>query len=330
MKTYQIKTYNIDGSYKSTISPADILNEIKFTLNVNGGVGQLRIDMNAPAISDEYSWGEFVKVRVFDENHKDWKQIYFWYISQIIRTIESSREYISFVCLWIQGLLNNILFTNGVQTQTPSDMIKSVVTLFNEQYNCITEWNIDETVTDAQNFNWNYNSCFDVIKTVCELNGNKFLVDWEWKLNYYKQGANHFLHLHYDVESMTITDTIESIVNNYFLARNGGTVQQYYNNDSIESYGRKDAYESKTDLNSANTQNQYGNQYIEDNKLPKESMTITVNTNFPFEDIMPWDTVTVLNSKKEIKNKIVNKISYTPDKCVLTIDETDTLWGVIE
>ena len=83
-------------------------------------------------------------------------------------------------------------------------------------------------------------------------------------------------------------------------------------------------------LNSTATMDQYWNQYIEDNKNPKEEMSITLNTKTPFEDIQPWDTVSVLNAWIVLDNKVVNKISYKPDQCILTIDRSDTLWNVIE
>jgi len=330
MKKYQIKTYNIDWSYKETINPNDVLNEISFSSNVNWGVGQLSIQTNYKVTERDYKWGEFVKVWLYDDFHKEGKQIYFWYISQIETVIDSSREYTTFICLGVQGLLNNIFFTNGSQTKTPSTMIKDVLTLFQWSYNCITEWDIDESVTDTQNYNWSYTTCFDVIKSVCDGTWNKFYVDGEWKLSYFKEWDSHLLHLHYDISQLKITDTIEDVVNNYYLARYGWTVAQYQDETSIATYGRKDLYESNTWLNSANTQQLYGNQYIADHKNPKETISIVLNTKYPFEDIKPGDKVTVLNSEIELKNKVVNKISYKPDQCVLTIDKTDTLRGVIE
>lgn len=330
MKTYQVKTYNIDWTYKDTINPNDILNEITFSSNIDWWVWQLKIDTTYKVNDLEYNWWEFVKVRLYDENHLEWVQIYFWYISQIERIIETSREYTTFVCLWVSSLLNKILFTNGAQTKTPSAMIQDVLTLFQTQYSCITEWEIDTSITTTQNFNRQYQNCFDIIKSVCEWSWHNFFVDGEWKLNYFQQWQNHILHLHYDIEKMQITDTIEEIVNNYSLARNWWTVLVYQDETSQQTYWRKDKYESNSELNSAATQNQYWNQYIADNKNAKETMSITLNTQFPFEDIKPWDTITVVNSEIEIKDKVVNKISYSPDKCVLTIDKTDTLRSVIE
>ena len=329
MKTYQIKTYNIDWSFKDTINPNDVLNEISFSSNINWWVGQLTIRTTYKITNSDYIWWEYVKVRLYDENHKDWLQIYFGYISQIIRTVESSREYTSFVCLWVSSLLNNILFTNWEYTETPSEMISDVLNLFQTEYDCIIPWNIESSDSTAQNYNREFANCFDVIKAVCEWTWFKFFVDWEWKLNYFNEWTSHFLHLHYDIEQMTITDTLEDVVNEYLLARKWWTIATYSDEASQENYWKKELFESNSELNSANTQDQYWNQYIAENKNPKETMQITVNTKYPFEDIKPWDRITVLNAWIEIVDKVVNKISYKPDKCVLTIDKTDTLWSVI-
>jgi len=330
MKTYQIKTYNLDWSYKATINPNDILNEVSFTSNVDGGVGELRIQTTYKIDDSTFQGGEYVKVVLFDDYHKSWKQIYYGFISQIIRSVEASREYTTLVCLWINSLLNSILFTNWSYTKTPSAMVTDVLTFFQNKYGCITAWTIDDSDTTAQNYNRSYKSCFDIIKSVAEWSWSKFLIDGDGKLQFFKNGASHFLKLHYDIDKMSITDTIEPVVNNYYLARNGWTVQTYTDATSITTYGEKDLYEQNSSLNSANTQNAYGNQYIADNKNPKEEMTITLNTNFPFENINPWDKITVLNAWIDITDKVINKISYKPDQCVLTIAKTDTLRSVLE
>lgn len=330
MKTYQIKIYNLDWSYKATINPNDVLNEISFTSNINGWAGQLSIQTTYSIAELNFQWWEYVKVVMFDDYHKEWKQIYYWFISEIIRSVESSREYTTFVCLWINSLLNNILYINGSYTKTPSGMITDVLTFFQNQYGCITAWTIDTTDATTQNYNWNYNNCFEIIKSVCEWSWSKFLIDGEWKLQFFKTWTNHFLHLHYDIDKLTITDTIESVINQYVLARNGWTVKTYSDSTSQSMYGRKDEYESNSEINSSATQDTYWNQFIADNRNPKETMQIVLNTNIQFEDIQPWDSITILNAWIEIANKVINKISYKPDQCVLTIDKTDTLWNVIK
>ena len=142
MKKYQIKVYNIDWSYNATINENNILNEIAFTSNVNWWVGQLSIETDFKLDDIKPRYWKYVKVVLYDDYHKWWLQIYYWYISQIEKKVESSRETTTFVCLWINSLLNNILFTNGSQTKTPSWMITDVLTFFQNEYSCITAWTI--------------------------------------------------------------------------------------------------------------------------------------------------------------------------------------------
>lgn len=329
MKTYQIKTYNIDWTYKDTINPNEILNDISFSANINWWVWQLSIKTTYPFSENRYNWWEYVKVVLFDDYHKDWLQIYYWYISQIIREIQSSREYTTLICLWINSLLNDVLFTNWTYSKTPSDMISDVLTYFQTYYNCITAWTIDDSIATTQWYNRQYKNCQEIFTSVCEWNGLNFFVDWEWKLQVFTEWKTHFLHLHYDIDSMKIEDTIEDIVNSYSVARSWWTVKTYTDEDSIATYWIKRKYESNDKLNNVSTQDIYWNQYIADHKNPKEVMSITLNTNIAYEDIKPWDKITVLNAWIEITNKTVNKIQYKPDECVLTIDKTDTLRWVI-
>ena len=134
-----------------------------------------------------------------------------------------------------------------------------------------------------------------------------------------------------EVTSITVDNSIEELVNNYVLARNGWTVATYTDSTSQSTYGRKDKYESNSNLNSATTQNQYGNSYIANNKNPKQSIQVVLNDKYPYEDIKPWDKISVLNTDLTTLNDLViTKIQYKTDQCVITIDYEDTLWKVIK
>ena len=94
MKTYVVKTYNIDWTYKETINPNNILNEIAFSASLNWWQWQLQIQTDYAFADTSYKWWEYVKVWLYDENHVNGKQIYYWFISKIERKADQSREYI--------------------------------------------------------------------------------------------------------------------------------------------------------------------------------------------------------------------------------------------
>ena len=75
-------------------------------------------------------------------------------------------------------------------------------------------------------------------------------------------------------------------MNNLYLARSGAQ-STYTDSTSQSTYGRKDKYEMNSNLNSATTMNQYGNSYIAQNKDPKQSIQVVLNSEYPYEDIKP-------------------------------------------
>lgn len=332
MKTYVVKAYNIDWTYLETINPDQIINELTFSSQLMWGQGQLNIDTTYPISRDKYHWWELIKVWLFDDNHIAWKQIYFWYVSQIQKKMDVSREYTTLVCLWIASLLKNILYTNGSYSQTCYNMMVNVLSFFRWYYPLISIWNIANDNQNTQYWNWQYNNCFDIFNTIANAIGYNRIVDNEWKLDMFLPSTRteHIVKQWYDLYSLSITESLEQVVNYYQLARNGNYVTTYQDTTSQWTYWMKMKYESNTNLNNSNTQNEYGNNYITHYKDPKKTYQITLNSLYPYEDIKPWDTISVINTElPNLRNLIINKIQYKTDQAIITIDYEDTLWKVI-
>lgn len=333
MKTYVVKTYNLNWSYKETINPDHILNEIAFSWSMNWWLWQLQIQTDYAFADMSYKGGEYVKVWLYDDAHVNGKQIYYWYISRIQRKAEQSREYTVFTCLWVASLLKNIIYTNGNYSKSCYTMMTDIRTFFNTYYsNVVTVGTIANDITTAQAWTWSWNNCYDCFETIANAIWYHWTVDWDWHLDLFipSTRTKHIVHMWEEVTSITVDNSIEEIVNNYYLARSGAQ-STYTDATSQSTYGRKDKYEMNSNLNSATTMNQYGNSYIANNKNPKQSIQVVLNDLYPYEDIKPWDRISVLNTDLSTLNDLViTKIQYKTDQCVITIDYEDTLWKVIK
>lgn len=333
MKTYVVKTYNVNGTYKETINPDSILNEIDFSRALNWWLWQLSLQTDYPFADTSYKGWEYVKVWLYDENHVNWKQIYFWYISKIQRKVEQSREYTTFTCLWVWSLLKCILYSNGNYSQTCYNMMTSIRSTFAGYYpNTIVNGSIDNTNTTTQAFTWNYNNCYDCFETIANVIGRNWTVDWEWKLDMFLPStrSKHIVSIGQEIITITVDNSIEEMCNYLYLARTGA-VSTYTNSTSYNTYKYKMKYEMNTNLNSAQTMNDYWNAYINRYKDPKQSIQLTLNTEYPYEDIKPWDMISIMNTDlTTLKNLVINKVHYKTDQAILTIDYEDTLWKVIK
>lgn len=332
MKTYVVKTYNVNWSYKETINPDRILNEIDFSNTLNWGQWQLSLQTDYPFSDTSYKGWEYVKVWLYDENHIDWKQIYYWYISKIQRKAEQSREYTTFTCLWVWSLLKSILYTNGNYSQTCYNMMNTIRSFFNGYYaNVITNWTI-YSGWNTQAWTWKYNNCFDCFQTIANVIGYNWTVDSLGKLDLFipNTRTKHTVHMSEEVVSITVDNSIEEMCNYLALERTGAS-STYQDATSQSTYKMKMKYEMNTNLNSATTMNDYWNSYIANYKNPKQSIQIVLNSEYPYEDIKPWDIITVLNTElTTLKNLVINKIQYKTDQAILIIDYEDTLWKVIK
>jgi hypothetical protein len=56
-----------------------------------------------------------------------------------------------------------------------------------------------------------------------------------------------------------------------------------------------------------------------------KSCRVSVNNEYAFNKIKPWDKVSVRNTNWIIENKIVKQVQYWPNTAVVTLDSYQTL-----
>ena len=131
------------------------------------------------------------------------------------------------------------------------------------------------------------------------------------------------------VESMNLNYSMESIINKIYVERKDWTVKLYQDFTSQSAYWIKETYNKQQSIVDEQTQNEFWNNYLEQYWNPKNASTIVINDEYDIESVVPWDTVTVVNSEYTIKDLLIEKISYTPLKITLTLEENETLRDAI-
>lgn len=103
----------------------------------------------------------------------------------------------------------------------------------------------------------------------------------------------------------------------------------YQDFTSQSAYWIKETYNKQQSIVDEQTQDEFWNNYLEQYWNPKNASTIVINDEYDIESVIPWDTVTVVNSEYTIKDLLIEKISYTPLKITLTLEENETLRDAI-
>lgn len=127
-----------------------------------------------------------------------------------------------------------------------------------------------------------------------------------------------------DVDKIQVKEDAEKVVNDYTVKYAGGTINES-DFESQWTYGIKELIEEKSDIQDSTSAQNYADDYLADNKDSKKTTTITVNSSYDIESIVPGDTVQVRNFDYEIDNLQVTKITYDSDTIQLSLEDFSTL-----
>lgn len=332
MIRYEIKVFDKAWTYQTTINPNVVMNDVSFTETTNWWQWQMNLNLALDFWDTTFHWWEIVKVILYSERYKQGKQIYYWYVSQVSRMYDINKGYIKLVCLWIWSLLTKIMYSWDY-SWTAEDLLTAIIAKFNTEYawNLITIWTIDSyewTISVSFDNDITCSKAIDKIREICDY--YRF-VDSEWVFTFKQKFSwtNHILANQQVVESMELNYNIESMCNKLFLARKDWTIKTYEDTDSQDLYWIKEKYVQQTSLETGQTQDDYWNSYIQQYSMPKNASTIVVNSEYGIESVVPWDTVSVVNTTYKINDLLIEKIKYTPDKITLTLEENESIRWVI-
>ena len=322
------------GVYKKTINPLTVKNGISFSMNINGGQGELRLELDERIINNEYNFSDIVVVTVFDKNNNG-TQIYRWHITRINRIIDQKWEGISLVCLWWISILNRIFFRSGSslvfnKNQDPAQTIKDAIDNINLYYDYFSyDKIIDYSNSISINFDYKKTgeALNDIVKTT---SWRYYYVDSLWDVTYRAKNdilVNHRVKLDNEVDYFQSEEEIEWLANNVFVRKNI-VIWPLSDATSISEYGHID-YIFSTNADGTPSVTLAGNNYLTENKNMKKEIRLTINNRYNIESIQPWHHITLLNADYTIQPLQVMKVNYKYDKVDLELERYTTFSDTI-
>lgn len=349
-KTFEIKLYNKNLEFKKTLPKDKIITDINFTAQINGWQWQLNISLNLPITDQSVEKSDIIEVFIFWDLTPEWLLIYTWSVQQINRKFESWNDYIDLTCLGIASLLQFVQY-NWTKNQNPAQTIKDIIDYFNSKYS----WNlikydlgfVENYPTDI-NISFENKTCFEAINEVVKATNYRWYI-WRDRQIQFKPKENttdHYVTSWKDLEKLNIQEDIEKIINKITIAYDWWTTTQQ-DTTSINLYGLKEKFESKTDLKDLTSANSYALSLIEKNKNPLNKMKLTINDDFKtlnynywddtkiwddteiwqdyageiwIEFIEPWDILSIRNLNISVNSKQVNKINYSIEKVDIDLE----------
>lgn len=357
-KSFTVKIYDIDGTYRKTFNPNILMSEVAFSDKVGGGQGQCVLELNLPI--DDFDEGLSVDhmnvVKIYesdDENNPNPVLLYTGFVSQYVPFFRSGQEGVRLTCLGLVSFLSLGYFRSSgsyefTVSDDPGEVIKDIIDHFNTLYPGAwlshTGGNVT-TVGTTVTYDFNKTKWVDAVKKMADFAEE----DWWWRVAEDGQihlkdrpaTTTHVLTIGKDVDSGEIVKNNEKVINRYRLTWGTAppTTTIYEDTTSQAAYGVREKLETDSDIGNQPTADQQGNKTIADNKDPKVEAKITVNTRYNIESIKPGHTVIIRNTKKGSTtlpaDMLVTAIQYTPDGVTLTLENqipsfADTFIAAVE
>lgn len=335
-KVYNIKIYTIAGVLITPIADPLIMNPPRFTAQLGGGQGELRLRLKLNFNTALINFNNIIKVYEADDAHPTARLIYTGVVGSLRRILDKTGEYIELRAVGVASLFSYFYFKNAgnyafTLNQDPKQTLKAIADYINTLYpNLIsyTDGVSIEAVGSSANISFNYTKALDAIKNTVAVTDYRWSIDGSGVLQFHPKtgGIGQTLHkfaadLH--IDNLEIEENTEKIVNNYILNYTGG---QKTTSDATSqtTYGLRELAETKTNIQDLATATTAGAAYIADNKDYKSKITITVNNKYDIESIKPGDLIKVTNFDYNINNLQIIKIDYNPNSIKLELDAIDS------
>lgn len=359
MKSYEIKSYQADGTFIGTMDRTIVISDINFSASINAGQGDCEIDLDLPFDSVEFPQGDFIKVLCFDDYVPDGRVIFTGQISRVQRTYTAGIEKIKLTCLGLASLINDLYFQSGAsyvfnKNQPAGQTVSEIVAYFNTVYT--GGWIVDDgsiQTGPTVNISFNYTKCIDAIKKCAEVSGYFFAIHPDGSVHFFSDsptGIEHCPVLQRDIQSLTVNEDAETIVNRYILTWSSGTVTV---NDATSQtqYWIKELRETDTTILDVWTANTKANAYIAKWKDPRQKVSLILNPGYSFndntiwddtntwndadiwndfawkwgiEDVSPGEVITVRNSDYVMSALRIAKTDYNPEELRIDLEVADT------
>lgn len=257
-KHYFYKVY--DGSTYVTTWTKDVISQPIFRTNINGGAGELNIELARPfddfGEDFDVKLNNKVQVYVVDNDNPSGLLIYCGFIVGYEPTINEASETLKITLFSYVAQLQRMVLRDGAGATTlaynsydPSNILKDVINKLRDQ-GCELGYSSNSIAltNTVVSYTFNANSgkeCFDKIIELCP-------VGWYWRVDpnniVYLQPLNimadHEFTLGIDVEKLKTYRRIEDLVNQVIFIGGGepALYRKYNNTSSIDTYG---LYEKK-------------------------------------------------------------------------------------
>ena len=306
---FNIKVYNRNWVFIQTLRESEISCKYSFSASVNSGFSSL---------SFEYYWDYKLEHKQRIKIYKQWKAIYQWFITWVSIKADKSGKKQIIKCSWLLWLLSFIAYQDWTLNINPGVFIRNTFNSLGFDVSPVRDYTSSISI-ESEN-----NTTLSLLQEILNQTSDyAFFIDAENKVWFTPYETHHLLTFNDDCYNIDLSEDSTNYFNSITLKYSWGSVT-WSNASWIAKYWTNQLVVDEQEIKDNSTANLRLNSLLKEKDIVR-NYKVSVNSNYDYFSIKPWDILSVRNTQWIIENKPVKKVNYNQNTAEIILDSYQSL-----
>jgi hypothetical protein len=312
---FNIKIYDINNSFRTTLSEKKISSNFSFSWTVWSWFSSFKFD---------YYWNYNIQHRDRIKIFKEWNIIYHWYVTWIQRVSDRSWNKMVVSVYWNIWLLAYVPWNDWTYSDNPWNLIRSIfssVWWFNTDF----VLNYPSLISLQSLHNTALSFLQEILKITSDywlfINANNEVLFWPYEIG-------HILTYWKEVFWIEIVEDSSEYYNKFRINYSWWNIIEW-NDEKISIYWESYLVVNDSSIKNYATAQERMHSLFSEYAI-KKTIRVKVNKSCNYYNFLPWEVVSVRNSNWIIENKPIKQINYWKDSATLILESYSALENFIK
>ena len=301
--------YSRTGQFIQTLNEKEISCNYNFSASVNSWYSSLSFEYYGPFQLDHKQ-----RIKIY----KQWKAIYQWFITWLTVKADKSGKKQIIKCSWLLGLLAFIPYQDWTLNINPWVFIRNLFYWLGFDTSPVRDYPSSISIESDNN------TTLSLLQEILNQTSDyAFFIDADNKVRFTPYENHHLLTYNDDCYNIDLSEDSTNYFNSITLKYDWWQVV-WSNSSWVTKYGVNETIINESDIKDSTTANLRLNSLLKEKDIVR-NYKVSVNSNYDYFSIKPWDILSVRNTEWIIENKQVKKVQYSKNTAEIILDSYQSL-----
>ena len=301
--------YSRTGQFIQTLNEKEISCNYNFSASVNSWYSSLSFEYYGAFQLDHKQ-----RIKIY----RQWKAIYQWFITWLTVKADKSWKKQIIKCSWLLGLLAFIPYQDWTLNINPWEFIRNLFYWLGFDTSPVRDYPSSISIESDNN------TTLSLLQEILNQTSDyAFFIDADNKVRFTPYENHHLLTYNDDCYNIDLSEDSTNYFNSITLKYDWWQVV-WSNSSWVTKYWVNELVVEESDIKNTTTANLRLASLLKEKDIIR-NYKVSVNSNYDYFSIKPWDILSVRNTEWIIENKQVKKVQYSKNTAEIILDSYQSL-----